>query len=61
MAASKILQDPLYQLLRDSNIEEFNDRIAKGEKVDLTGCDFRNLSLSGFVADHLDFSNSYFR
>lgn len=61
MAEPKISQDPLYQLLRDGKIEEFNYRTAKGEKVDLTGCDFRNLSLSGIVADSLDFSNGYFR
>src|SRR5690554_6560082 len=57
----KIPQDPLYQLLRDGNIEAFNYRVAKGEKVDLTSCDFRHLSLRGIVADGLDFSNSYFR
>lgn len=29
-------QDPLYQLLRDGNIQEFNRRKAQGEKCDLT-------------------------
>jgi hypothetical protein len=45
MAEPKITQDPLYQLLRDGKVEEFNHRIAKGETVDLTSCDFRHLNL----------------
>ncbi|MCB2426072.1 pentapeptide repeat-containing protein [Methylophaga pinxianii] len=61
MGEPKITQDPLYQLLRDGKIEEFNHRIAKGEKVDLTSCDFRHLNLQGLIANGLDFSNSYFR
>lgn len=61
MAEPKITQDPLYQLLRDGKIEEFNHRIAKGDTVDLTSCDFRHLNLQGLIAKGLDFSNSYFR
>jgi uncharacterized protein YjbI with pentapeptide repeats len=61
MAEPKITQDPLYQLLRDGKVEEFNHRIAKGETVDLTSCDFRHLNLQGLIASGLDFSNSYFR
>lgn len=61
MAEPKITQDPLYQLLRDGKIEEFNHRVAKGETVDLTSCDFRHLNLQGLLASGLDFSNSYFR
>ena len=61
MAEPKITQDPLYQLLRDGKVEEFNHRIAKGETVDLTSCDLRHLNLQGLIASGLDFSNSYFR
>lgn len=61
MAEPKITQDLLYQLLRDGKIAEFNQRVAKGETVDLTGCDFRHLNLQGLIASGLDFSNSYFR
>lgn len=61
MAAPAISQNPLYQLLRDGKIEDFNQRVASGQPVDLSGCDFRHLDLQGLIADGLDFSNSYFR
>jgi uncharacterized protein YjbI with pentapeptide repeats len=53
--------NPLYQLLRDGNVEEFNRRKAAGEGCDLTSCDLRNLDLRLIDATGLDFSNSYFR
>ena len=56
-----IYDDPLYQLLRDGNVKEFNQRKAGGERCDLTHCDLRNLDLRGLDAAGLDFSNSYFR
>lgn len=56
-----ISDDPIYRLLREGKIDEFNQRIAAGEKVDLTGCDFRHLNLQGINTKGLDFSNSYFR
>jgi uncharacterized protein YjbI with pentapeptide repeats len=61
MAAPSISDDPLYRLLREGKIAEFNQRIAAGEKTNLTGCDFRHLNLQGLVATGLYFSNSYFR
>ncbi len=61
MAAPKISDDPLYRLLREGKVDEFNQRIAAGEKADLTGCDFRHINLSGLITDELDFSDSYFR
>jgi uncharacterized protein YjbI with pentapeptide repeats len=57
----RISSDPLYQLLREGNIAEFNRRKAAGYKPDLTACDFRGLDLRGLDADGLDFSDSYFR
>jgi uncharacterized protein YjbI with pentapeptide repeats len=53
--------DPLYQLLRDGNVKEFNSRKAAGERCDLTHCDLRNLDLRGLDAGGLDLSNTYFR
>jgi uncharacterized protein YjbI with pentapeptide repeats len=61
MTAPRISDDPLYQLLREGKIAEFNQRIAAGEQVDLTCCDFRHINLQGLVTKGLDFSNSYFR
>lgn len=61
MSAPVLSADPLYRLLRDGKIDEFNQRVAAGEKTDLTSCDFRHLNLQGLNATGLDFSNSYFR
>jgi uncharacterized protein YjbI with pentapeptide repeats len=54
-------KDPLYQLLREDEIKEFNRRKAAGETCDLTHCDLRSLDLRGIDADGLDFSHCYFR
>jgi len=57
----KILTDPMYQLLRDGKITEFNTRFERGEKPDLSHCDFRNVDLRGLEAIGVDFTGSYFR
>ncbi|HHA19582.1 MAG TPA: pentapeptide repeat-containing protein [Methylophaga sp.] len=61
MSAPIISDDPLYRLLRDEDVAEFNQRIAAGGKTDLTSCDFRHINLQGLITDGLDFTNSYFR
>jgi len=61
MAAPIISDDPLYRLLREGKIAEFNQRISAGEQAKLMGCDFRHINLSGLIASGLDFSNSYLR
>jgi uncharacterized protein YjbI with pentapeptide repeats len=53
--------DPMYQLLRDGEIAEFNRRKRAGEACDLTHCDLRSLDLRGIDASGLDFSHCYFR
>jgi uncharacterized protein YjbI with pentapeptide repeats len=57
----RILNDPLYQLLREGKIGEFNARKPAGAKLDFTNADFRNLELRGMDARGIDFSGSYFR
>jgi uncharacterized protein YjbI with pentapeptide repeats len=54
-------EDPLYQLLRDGNVKEFNRRKAQGETSDLTSCDLRHLDLRGLDAAGIDFGDCYFR
>ena len=56
-------QNPLYNLLRSENIEEFNKRKNAGEVTadQLCSGDFRGLDLRNLDADGLDFSNAYFR
>lgn len=61
MAEPIISDNPLYRLLREGYVAEFNQRVAAGEKVELVGCDFRHINLQGINAAGLDFSNSYFR
>jgi hypothetical protein len=39
--------DPLYLLLREGNIDDFNRRHKAGESCDLRGCDFRGIDLRG--------------
>ncbi len=53
--------DPLYVLLRQGNVSEFNRRCAAGEACDLTNADFRSLELSGWEPQGMDLSGSYFR
>ena len=57
----RISNDPMYRLLREGCIKEFNVKRAGGEPVDLTRCDFRGLDLRGLETDGLDFSECYFR
>ena len=57
----RIPNDPMYLLLREVCIIEFNVKKASGEKVDLRGCDLRGLDLRGLNADGLDLSDCYFR
>ena len=57
----KITDDPMYQLLREEDIKEFNVRRKEGGKLDFSYCDFRNLDLRGMNAEGIDFSHAYFR
>lgn len=61
MTTPKISDSIGYQLLRDEDIEAFNQRKAKEDFSDLSGCDFRGLDLRGLKADGLNLSDSYFR
>ena len=54
-------EDPLFQLLRDGNVKEFNSRKGANPTVQFAHCDFRHLDMRGLDAAGIDFSNSYFR
>ena len=56
-----ISSDPMYRMLREGCIKEFNAKKASGDKCALRGCDLRGLDLRGLDADGLDFSDCYFR
>jgi uncharacterized protein YjbI with pentapeptide repeats len=53
--------DPMYALLREGKISEFNQRLAAGESCDLTNADFRNLELVGWEPTGLNLCGGYFR
>ncbi|MGE0386244.1 MAG: pentapeptide repeat-containing protein [Gammaproteobacteria bacterium] len=61
MNRPRISDDPLYQLLREGDIKEFNRRRAAGEACVVAGCDLSRLDLRGMDARGLDFSDCYFR
>ena len=60
-AGLKTSNHPMYRLLREGCIKEFNVKRAGGELVDLTGCDLRGLDLRGLETDGMDLSGCYFR
>jgi uncharacterized protein YjbI with pentapeptide repeats len=57
----QIKDDPMYRLLREGEVAEFNKRRAAGESCDLRGCDFRTLDLRKLDASGLDLRDCYFR
>ena len=59
--APRIIDDPLYQLLRHEQIEEFNEQRKALDSLDFSNCDFRGLDLRDMNADGVDFSGAYFR
>ncbi len=61
MSAPRIPQEPLYQLLRAEQVQEFNSKVDRKAPPDLSGCDFRGLDLRGLDVSGLDLSDAYFR
>ncbi len=56
------IDDPLYQALRDENIEGFNQARKKYESLpSFAYGDFRGLDLRGLNAEGLDLTHAYFR
>jgi uncharacterized protein YjbI with pentapeptide repeats len=53
-----ISDNPLYLLLKDREVDEFNRRRASGEAGNLAGCNLVGLDLRGLAADGLDLRDS---
>ncbi|MCB1759612.1 MAG: pentapeptide repeat-containing protein [Gammaproteobacteria bacterium] len=53
--------DPLYRLLREGEVEEFNTRRHSGEACNLRACDLRGLDLRKLDATGLDLRDCYLR
>lgn len=62
MSEPEIKNDnPLYRLLREGRMKEFNDAVERGETADMTSCDFRGVDLRNMLTTNIDFSHCYFR
>lgn len=55
-----VSDNPMYRLLRDGEIEEFNRRWVQDQSPSLAGCDFSGMDLRGLDADGLDLRDSAF-
>ncbi len=53
-----ISDDPLYLMIREKRIEEFNNQ--RSESCDFSGLDFRGVDLRGIHTDNINFSGCYF-
>ncbi len=56
-----IKDDPLYKLIREGKIQEFNKQKQAGKIYNFQHADFRTVDLRGIDAKGLDFSHAYFR
>ncbi len=63
MSKPLVHQNVFYDLLRNEQVAEFNNRKANGEVTEahLRGGDFRGLDLRELNADGLDLRDAYFR
>jgi len=61
MTQPEILDDELYQLLRNGKVEEFNQKVAAGAECSLIGADLRALDLRKLHAKNLNLQDSYLR
>ena len=55
-----IKPDPLYQMLRQEDVDQFNSSRDSLDTSELTGGDYRGRDLRKMNARGLDFSNAYF-
>ncbi|MCX2983335.1 hypothetical protein EYC98_20945 [Halieaceae bacterium IMCC14734] len=61
MGKPTISDDPLYQLLRNEDIKEFNEQRNTMNADNLRSGDYRGRDLRNMEAQGLDFRDSYFR
>jgi uncharacterized protein YjbI with pentapeptide repeats len=59
MSQAIISDDPLYQLIRNRQIDAFNSQ--REASCDFSGFDFRGLDLRDIKAENINFSDCYFR
>ena len=57
----KIIDHPLYLMLREGNVQSFNLQRSSHIELDFRGCNFRGIDLRGADVAGVDFSDAYFR
>ena len=61
MSHPRQLDTPLYRLLHDEKISEFNKQKPQVGSINLRGADLRGLDLRLLDASRVDFADAYFR
>jgi uncharacterized protein YjbI with pentapeptide repeats len=61
MAHPEQTADPMYQLLKHGQVEEFNQRRAAGEECNLENADLRGVDLRNLDARGLNMADAYLR
>ncbi|MCG7930340.1 MAG: pentapeptide repeat-containing protein [Candidatus Thiodiazotropha lotti] len=61
MAHRELSQNPMYQLLKHGQVEEFNERRSAGEECSLEGADLRGVDLRALDARGLNMADAYLR
>ncbi len=61
MQKPEVKSDPMYLLLKEGHVDEFNRRRAAGQPCNLSYADLRGADLRGLDARDLDLSNTYLR
>ncbi len=61
MTTPTIKDDPLYQMLREGHVEQFNQHRQSGTPCDLRRADLRALDLRKLEVKHLDLGDCYLR
>ncbi|SQG00303.1 pentapeptide repeat-containing protein [Paucimonas lemoignei] len=61
MSQPKVLDSPLYTMLRNDDVDGFNLEKPKSGTIDFVGGDFRGLDLRNLDTAGIDFTDAYFR
>ena len=61
MSQPKVLDSPLYTMLRNDDVDGFNLEKPKSGTIDFVGGDFRGLDLRNLDTTGIDFTDAYFR
>lgn len=61
MTTPKISEDPMYLMLRDDDVEGFNNARESGQECDLAACDLRGLDLRNLNLTGMNLVDTYFR